>query len=151
MIKEIEEAQTPAIKEAQTETEISQCFVVVKELRPHLDEASFLQQVVRQQAEGYHLMYLKNSENIASILGYRILEYLAWGKILYIDDLATLTTARGKGHGRMLLDWAITQAKANHCNQLHLDSGYTRTEAHRLYLTHGLQLACHHFSMQIKQ
>lgn len=135
------------IKEALTDSEILDCFPTAKELRPHFtDDRAFLAQVLRQQADGYHLMYLKSENIVNSILGYRISERLAWKKMLYIDDLGTLSTARGKGCAGKLLDWAISHAKTKHCDQIHLDSGYTRQTAHRLYLNKGFKLASHHFS-----
>lgn len=137
------------IREAITAPDILKCFPVVKELRPHLVEDGFLQQTLRQLSQGYHLMYLNDSGQVGCILGYRIHERLAWGKILYIDDLGTLESARGKGYAGKLLNWAISHAKLNQCDQIHLDSGYTRENAHRLYLNHGFKLSSHHFSMNV--
>lgn len=138
-----------AIHEATAEPEILKCFSVIKELRPHLTEERFLQQTLRQLSQGYHLMYLNHDRQVGCILGYRIHERLAWGKILYIDDLGTLAAVRGKGYAGKLLDWAISHAKSHHCHQVHLDSGYTRENAHRLYLNHGFKLSSHHFSRDI--
>lgn len=137
------------IQEAINEEEIKNCFITMKELRPHLEETSFIEQVKRQQQNGYHLMYLKHDNNVVAILGYRILEYLAWGKILYIDDFATLNIMQGNGCGSALLSWAFTQAKENYCSEVHLDSGFTRYDAHRLYLNNGFKISSHHFSRSL--
>jgi GNAT superfamily N-acetyltransferase len=75
---------------------------------------------------------------------------LAWGKILYIDDLITKNTFTGKGYGKMLLDHATKIAKDNACQQVHLDTGYTRHAAHRLYLKQGFELNCHHLVLKLK-
>ena len=50
-----------------------------------------------------------------------------------------------------LLDWLVQHAQENHCCGLHLDSGYARHAAHRLYLNKGLQLNCHHFALEFPQ
>jgi GNAT superfamily N-acetyltransferase len=135
---------------AKTATEITNCFPVLQELRPHLNKHSFVAHIKRQQQQGYHLIYLKEHDKVHSAAGYRILEYLAWGKILYIDDLITLSTERGKGHGKHLLTWLIQHAKEKHCDQLHLDTGHQRHAAHRLYLKAGLQITSHHLSLNLK-
>src|SRR5688572_15970058 len=114
---------------AETDQEIQACFPVIHELRPHLILMNFCEQVKRQQKQGYCLAYFKENNEVKSIAGFRIGEFLAWGKILYIDDLATLSNARGKGYARQLLDWLKGQAKLAQCNQIHLDSGYQRHAA----------------------
>lgn len=39
-----------------------------------------------------------------AVAGFRVLEFLAWGRALYVDDLSTLPDHRGAGHGRALMD-----------------------------------------------
>lgn len=139
------------IKEAKTADDIIRCFSVIRELRPHITDPHYLAtQVIRQQSQDYHLMYLENNNQIVAILGYRIVEYLSSGKAIYIDDLATLSTRRGKGYGGKLLNWIIDLAHKKQCETVHLDSGYTRFDAHRLYLNYGFQLKSHHFELRIR-
>ena len=132
---------------AESDEEISLCFPAYKELRTHLtEEHSFIQQVRRQQEYGFKLIFIKNSKAVVACAGYRFLETLAWGKIIYIDDLVTKEEARGNGYGSGLLRYIDEQAKIHQCNEVHLDTGYHRHSAHRVYLRHGFQLNCHHFS-----
>ena len=132
---------------AETDDEIRRCFPALKVLRPHLNEATFLPQVRRQQQAGYCLVGINGSQGgAAAVAGYRQLEFLAWGRVLYIDDLITLPEARGQGHGGRLLGWLVARAVDLGCDEVHLDSGYQRYDAHRLYLNKGFDLACHHFS-----
>ncbi len=65
--------------------------------------------------------------------GFRIGENLASGKHLYIDDLVTLPAVRSKGYGAALLAWLVELAKSEGAQQLHLDSGTERIDAHRFY------------------
>lgn len=133
-----------AIHEACDASTLRRCYVVAQELRPHLSEAQFIDQVLRQRTAGYRLMYLQADNDIVSILGYRLTERLAWSKALYIDDLATLSLARGLGYGSILLKWALEKARLEHCQQVHLDTGTHRHTAHRLYLKHGFELRSYH-------
>ena len=134
---------------ATSDEEISACYPALRVLRPHLVEEGFLGRVRRQQAEGYNLVYVAASGSTVAAAGFRILEFLAWGRVLYVDDLITLPGRRGAGYGGALMDWLIAHAQEKSCDEFHLDSGYQRHDAHRLYLNKGLQLGCHHFSMKL--
>lgn len=133
---------------AATGEDIRACYPVMRELRPHLDEETFVAQVLRQMAQhGYLLAYIKDDQGqVAAAAGFRVAEYLAWGKTLYLDDLVTRESARGRGHGGALLDWLLDHARSLDCAQFHLDSGVQRHDAHRLYLGHKLRITSHHFA-----
>jgi len=140
------------IQEANTDQEIWACWNVVFSLRPHLKQGEFLAKIREQQKEGYHLLFIPSSlvpGTGAAILGYRVQNYLYSGKTLYIDDLSTLATERGQGYGGKLLDHARKIAIETGCDQISLDSGYTRVDAHRLYLNKGFVLGSHHFVQKI--
>jgi GNAT superfamily N-acetyltransferase len=72
---------------------------------------------------------------------------LAWGKHIYVDDLVTAEGQRSKGAGKMMIDWLKSHALALGCNQLHLDSGVQRFDAHRFYLRERFNIGSHHFSI----
>lgn len=136
---------------AESDDEIRKCFPAIKQLRPHLSEASFLSQVRRQKEEhGYCLTGIEVNGGIKAVAGYRMMEFLAWGKILYIDDLITLELERGKGFGEKLIDWLFNAGKENGCAEIHLDSGVHRFDAHRLYSKNKMIISCHHFSKKVE-
>ena len=139
-----------AIAHAETDAQIMACFSVMQVLRPHLEEARFLSMVRQQEAEGYRLLYLDANGVVTSAAGYRIAHFLAWDKVLYIDDLITLPTEKRRGYAGQLLDWLIAEARRLDCDGVHLDSGYQRAEAHRLYLNKGFTLNCHHFAIDLR-
>ncbi len=134
---------------AQTTAAIAQCFPVMVQLRPHLTESEFIEQVLRQQTAGYHLAYLETPTphpQIVAVAGFRITENLAWGQFLYVDDLVTNGTARSQGYGHQLLTWLVAYAQEYHCTQIHLDSGVMRHQAHKFYLNQGLIITGYHFA-----
>ncbi|MFO1424782.1 MAG: GNAT family N-acetyltransferase [Candidatus Competibacteraceae bacterium] len=138
------------IRVASTEAEIKACFPALYELRPHLSEHEFVARVQRQMKNhGYVLVYVLSNNQIVAAAGYRIAEFLAWGRIFYVDDLVSRSTFRKRGYGGMLLDWLLDKARELSCDQLHLDSGVTRHDAHRLYLSRKLQISSHHFSKEL--
>lgn len=137
---------------AESEDEIRRCFPVMAELRPHLVGGDFADRVRRQQQEsGYQLAFVEESGAARAVAGFRIAEFLAWGRILYVDDLVTSAAERSRGHGQALFDWLVARAKANGCAQLHLDSGVQRFDAHRFYLRHRMSITSHHFSLVLSQ
>lgn len=134
---------------ANTDIEIESCFPVFSVLRPHIAKDDFLAQIRRQYAQSYQILALRHNGTVKSAAGFRFAEFLAWGKILYIDDLATLPGEMGKGFGGCLLDWLINHARSSQCRAVHLDTGYTRHAAHRLYLRKGFLLKSHHLSLEL--
>lgn len=137
------------IEIATTPEELTRCFEVMQELRPHLSLESFLTQAARQQAVGWQLAYLECGGVMRSVTGYRFIENLAWGRILYVDDLVTRAVDHGGGFGSALLDWLVSQARKHGCDQFHLDSGVQRFGAHRFYLHKGMDITSHHFAMRL--
>ncbi|MGA9033626.1 MAG: GNAT family N-acetyltransferase [Sulfuricaulis sp.] len=135
---------------AETEADIARCYPVMVELRPHLSASEFASRVQKQQATGFHLAYLEEAGEVRAVAGFRYLEMLAWGKILYVDDLVAAPAQRSRGHGGQLFDWLVAQAKQNNCDEFHLDSGVQRFGAHRFYLTRRMDIICHHFALKLK-
>ena len=135
------------IKKIVEPAELEKCFPVFKELRPNLENSQiFTDLVIRQWQEGYQIVAGIIDGDVVGCIGYRVMNLLASGKILYIDDLITSSKFRKHGCGKELLEYAINYAKELSCDQVHLDSGYTRYDAHRLYLNHGFQLVFHHLA-----
>ena len=133
----------------ESKKEIVLCFPAFKELRPHLNEKDFIAQVQRQKEQSYKIIAIKHNDLVPSAAGFRFAEFLAWGKVLYVDDLTTLPEHRGKGYASEIMDWLIDHAKTNKCDGLHLDTGHHRHSAHKLYLKKGLSITSHHLSYEL--
>ncbi len=138
------------VLEVNTDQEISACFEVMSHLRPHILEEGFVEKVRRQYEGGYKIVYVTEGASVASLAGFRLLETMAWGKILYIDDLITHPCYIKRGYASDILDCICELAKNKLCDEVHLDSGYQRNDGHRLYLNKGFSMTSHHFSKQIE-
>ena len=136
------------IRLAATDADIERCFPVMAELRPHLRAEDWVARVRRQERGGYRLAFLVDNGAVRAVAGFRTLEFLAWGKILYIDDLVTAGAERSRGHGGALFDWCVALAQREGCDELHLDSGVQRFDAHRFYLRKGMRISSHHFALE---
>ena len=138
------------IKIAKDDEEISACYPVMAELRPHIRADEFLPFVKRlNDLTGFQLAYLIDEE-IKAVAGFRISEWLAGGKYLEIEDLVAKGTERSKGYGGELFDWLVEHAKENDCQQVRLVSRVTRVDAHRFYLRKGMVFEAQYFSMDIQ-
>lgn len=137
------------VLDTKSESDIRRCFRVFAHLRPHLDEAEFVKRVRTQAAEGYGIAYIEDGEAVVAAAGFRVLHFLAWGRILYLDDLITDPQRKKSGYGSALLDWVERKANELGCAELHLDTGYQRHDAHRLYLNKGMDFSCHHVSKKL--
>jgi GNAT superfamily N-acetyltransferase len=134
--------------------ETALAFEAMHALRPHLaDEAEFVRRVdERQRPQGYRLVAaVEDDGTVSAVAGFRVLEMLADGRVLYVDDLSTLPAARRRGHARALLDWCADEASRAGCDALHLDSGVgaDRQDAHRLYFNNGMRIASYHFEREL--
>ncbi|HEX4860248.1 MAG TPA: GNAT family N-acetyltransferase [Rhizomicrobium sp.] len=140
--------QSPTVRQADTDADIRRVYPVMAELRTHIKSADeFLARVRRQQAgSGWRLIYVEDAGAPVAAAGFRLSEWLAWGKALYVDDLICLESHRGKGFAEVLMGWMEDLARAEGCAQFHLDSGTHRLAAHRFY--HRLKLAITSFHFQ---
>lgn len=130
---------------ANSDQEIASCHAVMRELRPHIEEKSFVSRVRSQQKYGYMLAYVQEAPVPVAVAGFRIAQSLSWGRFLYVDDLVTLPGHRSRGYGAALLAWLADFAAEQDCQQLHLDSGIQRKDAHRFYEREGMELIGYHF------
>jgi GNAT superfamily N-acetyltransferase len=141
------EAPALSVRSIESAADLKRIYPVFAELRTHVDEASFVAQVQRQRSQcGYTLVAGEVAGRAVTGAGFRVVEHLAWGKALYLDDLVTATAEQGHGYGGALLDWVIAEARRLGCGQFHLDSGTQRHAAHRLYLSRHLRISAFHFS-----
>lgn len=138
------------IRQIKTQNDIAKAFDVLTELRPHLKKEIFVDQIIEQQSQGYKMIIVEENSDIVSYIGFRFFTTLAWGKIIYIDDLITKESSRGKGYAKALLEHVKNVAIEANCNQIHLDSGYTRYLAHKFYLKENFELNAHHLMLKLK-
>jgi len=55
--------------------------------------------------QGYRLAAAIDDGQVRAVAGYRFMEMLYCGRILYIDDLVTDERLRSRGYERQLLEW----------------------------------------------
>ena len=134
---------------ATTEAEIEATAHVMNELRTDYQLEDLIKAIKDQMQQGYQLLSVELDGEVVGAAGFVMTRKLAWKKHIYVDDLITSSSVRSKGVGQAMLDWLKDYGKANGCEQLHLDSGVQRFDAHRFYLRHGFAINSHHFGMTL--
>lgn len=67
------------------------------------------------------------------------------GKTCYLSGIITKESERGKGIGKKMLDYIEGIAKSAGCRAIILESGISRTAAHRFYESNGFEKSCYGF------
>lgn len=138
------------IQYASSSEDLTRCFEVMKELRPHHNLESFITTIQAMQQEGYQLLYAEDEGRIVSVAGFRFTTTLYDGLIIDFDDFVTLTDCQGKGYGSMLFDKLVDIATAKGIKTIHLNSAHPRYDAHRFYLNKRMKIIAHHFRLELK-
>jgi GNAT superfamily N-acetyltransferase len=144
-------SEQPVVKSLSGRDEIEGTFAVMRELRPHLVAASYVDTIERMMVGGFRLAAVQVAGEVVAVAGYRLIENLASGPHVYVDDLVTTDTGRSRGYGKLLLDWLKGAARAAGCQSLFLDSGVHRHGAHRFYLRERMDIAAYHFRVSLEK
>ena len=125
---------TLTIKELQSRDEIIEAFPVMKQLRTHLDESTYLELVIdAQKNDRYKMFALLDGNEIVAVTGFKPMITLYYGRFVWVCDLVTDANIRSKGYGEKLLTSVHEWAKENNYESVALSSGLQRTDAHRFY------------------
>jgi GNAT superfamily N-acetyltransferase len=124
-------------------------FEVLRELRDHLDRATFDEVHRLGAAQGLTFTAAYRAERCVGVAGWRVLDLTALIRKLYVDDLVTAEAARSTGVGAALLAHLAGRGREAGCHVLDLDSGHHRADAHRFYLREGMADVSRHFALSL--
>ena len=132
-----------------SEGELKTVAPILSRLRPDLVLNELVTRIKIQQKRGYKLAYVVSGEKVFCVAGFVTGYKLAWGRHIYIDDLATSEEHRSAGTGKILMEWFKTYAKENGYEAIHLDSSVLRFPSHKFYLENGFHIDSHHFVINL--
>lgn len=122
------------IREMQTSEEILEAYPVMKQLRTHLDETSYLSLVTEaREHDQYRLYALYEGEKLVAVTGFKPMITLYYGRFVWVCDLVTDGAERSKGYGEVLLQFIEKWAAEHNYSKVSLSSGLQRKDAHRFY------------------
>ena len=138
------------IQPAESDEQIAATYDVMRQLRPALRPDEYVARVRALMAsDGYRLAALVDGGAVRAVAGYRYMEMLYCGRLLYLDDLVADERVRSRGYGRRLLEWLKAEARRHGCAELQLISGVVREQAHRFYFREGLGIECFQFRIRL--
>jgi GNAT superfamily N-acetyltransferase len=139
------------IYHAETDADIAATFDVMRQLRPHLDRSGYVPLVRGLMAgDGLKLLVLADGAAVGAVAGYRLMNMLYCGRLLYVDDLVADERARSRGYGAQLIARLKEEARAQGCSEIQLISRVIREQAHRFYFREGFGIECFHFRHRIE-
>lgn len=117
-----------------TDSELKECFPILKELRPHLSFEDYVN-IYKQshESDGYEIVAIRKNNEVIALMGYRILSDFVRGRHLYIDDLVSTEKARSQGLGAKLLKYAEDLAPELECQVLRLCTGIENERGVKFY------------------
>jgi ribosomal protein S18 acetylase RimI-like enzyme len=143
---------TYQVKIIKTDLEIQQCWEVAFLLRPHLNKNNWSSMISEMMLnEKYCIAGIMDNDKFVAFAGYRIMTSLHSGNIIYIDDLCTLESYRGKGLASQLLRHVKAIAISNNKDAVVLDTNFNNNTAQKLYLSNGFKLAALHLACDLRK
>ena len=119
--------------------ELRACFPVIFQLRPRLKNVDeWIGLASRMATDGYCVLAAWEGGRVLAVAGYRITENLIHDRFLYVDDLVTAETHRGKQLGSAILSELAAIGSNQYCGRLVLDTAATNEKARRFYIREGL-------------
>jgi GNAT superfamily N-acetyltransferase len=117
--------QSPGIRALRSDSDIAAAYPLMAMLRDRIRPETFLNEVRRQQIQGYELIGCFEGTRLAALAGVRRTHTLSRGEHLFVDDLVTDVALRGRGYGRALLHWLGERCLAEGMQLIYLDSRNT--------------------------
>ena len=105
--------------------------------------------MTRVFAGGGRMCVAVDGADVAGVAVYRVYENTFVGAQLYVDDLVTDEKRRSTGVGRALLGYLEQKARAAGVENLSLDSGTQRQQAHKFYFREGMVVTAFHFGKKL--
>ena len=75
--------------------------------------------------------------------------FMRFGRRCWLEDLVVASSRRSEGIGKRLLETAAEWARKQGCTHLELESGVGRKDAHRFYISNGMEQGSLSFSRPV--
>lgn len=117
------------IRPLDNDAEIAAAFPLMSCLRDRISAERFVDDVRRQQRDGYVLAGgFDGSGKLVTLAGFRASHTLGRGPHLFVDDLVTNTSEQGRGYGTAMIAWLRNRAAEQGLPRVWLDSRATAKE-----------------------
>jgi GNAT superfamily N-acetyltransferase len=131
------------IREARSDSDYHRAYPIIRQLIPQLDMQTYARRVFVARATGYRMFIGEAGEELIGVIGMVPNHNIHDGFVTYIEHVVVDRKHRGKGYGRLLLQFAEDRALEDGCgliqldtdegagvDQLYVKNGYVRTGAY---------------------
>ena len=108
-----------------TDGDLNAAFPLMAVLRDRLRAETFVAEIRRQQRDGYELVGGFDGDRLVTLAGIRRSHTLSRGEHLFVDDLVTDESVRGRGYGKATIEWLVARARSEGVPRIYLDSRIT--------------------------
>ena len=119
--------------------ELDTIYEVVKQLRVSLSYKEFEDLIYDMRHMEYKMIGILEKGELISYAGVAVQTNLYHKRHLFVFDLVTDEKNRGKGYGKIMLDYLVDFANVSMCENLVLSSGFAKEEAHKFYEINGYE------------
>ena len=117
--------------------ELLMVYEVVSQLRTSLSYDEFEDLIYEMRSMEYKMFGIMERDRLVTYAGVAIQTNLYDKRHLFVFDLVTDEAYRGKGYGKMMLEYLHDYAKMGMCKSIVLSSGFARSDAHLFYEKNG--------------
>ena len=115
-----------SIRHLETDADLAAAFPLMSCLRDRIAAGTFVDDVRRQQRDGYVLAGgFDGSGKLVTLAGFRASHTLGRGPHLFVDDLVTDPAEQGRGYGTAMIAWLRRRAAEQGLPRVWLDSRAT--------------------------
>ncbi|MCA3626302.1 MAG: GNAT family N-acetyltransferase [Methylobacterium sp.] len=141
---------TPAItiREARSDTDYHRAYPIIRQLIPQLDMQTYARRVFVARATGYRMFIAESVDELIGVIGMVPNHNIHDGFVTYIEHVVVDQKHRGKGYGRLLIEFAEQRALEDGCNLLQLDTE-EGAGVDQLYLKNGYRRTGSYFSKDL--
>jgi GNAT superfamily N-acetyltransferase len=112
----------PLCRVLASDDDIHGAFPLMAALRDRIRADTLLQEVRRQQLQGYELVGAFSGTRLVALAGVRRTHTLSRGDHLFVDDLVTDPASQGRGYATALLAWLARRAADDGIGRIYLDA-----------------------------
>lgn len=138
------------LKELHTFDDMLARYPLIQQLNPAMTLERYRELLNAILKQGNYFQIAAFENNIClGVSGVWIGTQLWCGKFIEIDNFIVDENSRGKGIGRLLVNWIETRARQERCEMMRLDTYVVLEQAQRFYFSHGFKILGFHMTKML--
>lgn len=131
------------------EAEYASAITLVQLLEPELSAELISERSASMRTEGWLCIGVFDGAEMLGLAGYSLRTHLFSGRVMYVENVVLVPTARGKGIGEQLMTWLEQKAVTLSCRMLTLDAYARNLGARTFYQRLGYDPRGVHFVKEL--